>query len=61
MDFSPVRCRVRVHLLDDRLVDVVGKVPADRGDLLTDVLDGQVYVALELELHDHVGETFRAG
>jgi len=51
---------VGIHLLDDRLVDVLREAFAGDGDLLPDVLNGQIDVALQDELDGHDGDTLAA-
>ena len=49
-----------IDLGDPGFVDVLGQLVPDQGDLLPDVLDGQVDVPLEDELHRDPGIPFRA-
>jgi hypothetical protein len=54
------RVRIGVHLPNDGVVDVRRQLGADHRDLLADILDGQVDVALQDELHGDAGDSLAA-
>ena len=49
------RRRIRIDLGDPGFVDVLGKLVSDQGDLFPDILDGEVNIPLEDELHRDPG------
>jgi len=54
------RRRIGIHLRDPRLFNVVGQFVSDQRDLLPNILDGEIDVPLENELHRDPGIAVRA-
>ena len=51
----------RIHLVDDRRLEIARKLVARAGDLVADVLGGDLDIQAELELDDDSGSPLGRG